>query len=185
MAVFSNEDFLLYSCLHGAKHVWSSFGWICDVALLINSRGPLEWQATLALARDRKATHILFSGLLLAADLLKVNNPESVLSAARADPRATSLAAQAARRLFSRPPGPLPRWESFRYNVQLLNTPRQKLRYWASNLLNPTEAEFRAVALPRPLFFLNYPFRVIRLCGKYLSLGMSSLRRTKQRSTMS
>jgi hypothetical protein len=43
----------------------------------------------------------------------------------------------------------------------------QGLGVLAGIFLIPTEAEYRALRLPAPLYPLYYPFRALRLCAKY------------------
>ena len=40
----SNEDQLLYLCIHGTRHMWSRLEWICCVAELIRYKKELESQ---------------------------------------------------------------------------------------------------------------------------------------------
>lgn len=95
----SHEDMLVILCLHGSKHQWARLEWICGLAELLRSK-PLDWLKVLARADQWRATRMLNTGLLLAAELLNANVPDTVLAAARRDPRVPALVAAVVERLF-------------------------------------------------------------------------------------
>jgi hypothetical protein len=95
----SHEDMLVILCLHGAKHRWARLEWICGLAELVRSK-PLDWLKVLARADRWRATRMMSTGLLLAADLLDAPVPDAVVTVARQDERVTALAATVVGRLF-------------------------------------------------------------------------------------
>src|SRR5205823_5626083 len=54
---FGAEDLLLFLCVHGAKHLWSSIGWLVDIARLMD-RPDLDWNRVVAQARARQISRI-------------------------------------------------------------------------------------------------------------------------------
>jgi hypothetical protein len=95
----SHEDTLVILCIHGAKHQWARLEWICGVAELLRSK-PLDWVKVQARAERWRATRMLSTGLLLAADILDAPVPEAAVGVARRDPRVVALAASVLERLF-------------------------------------------------------------------------------------
>lgn len=87
----SHEDMLVILCIHGAKHRWARLEWICGVAELLRSK-PLDWVKVEVRAERWRATRMLRTGLLLAADLLGAPVPDGVASMAGQDARAVALA---------------------------------------------------------------------------------------------
>jgi hypothetical protein len=95
----SHEDMLVILCLHGAKHQWARLEWICGVAELLRSK-PVDWLRVLARADRWRATRMLNTGLLLAADILGAPVPDAVVGVARQDAEVASLAATVLEHLF-------------------------------------------------------------------------------------
>ena len=48
-------------------------------------------------------------------------------------------------------------------NLRMLERASDKLRFLRGLLITPTEAEWRRLQLPPPLYFLYYPYRLARL----------------------
>ncbi len=60
---------LLLTAVHGAKHLWSSPKWICDLAWAIHKFSDVNWKQVEDLARCRGGLRMLRVGTLLAASL--------------------------------------------------------------------------------------------------------------------
>ncbi len=65
----SPTDLLLLTAVHGAKHLWSSPKWICDLAWAIHKFSDVNWKQVEDLARCRGGLRMLRVGTLLAASL--------------------------------------------------------------------------------------------------------------------
>jgi hypothetical protein len=163
---FSPEHHLLFLCAHGAKHLWVSLGWVCDIAELIRVQPDLNWDQFFARAKDLRSERMLFLGLLLARDLLQAALPEEVVRRARADRTAHTLAGQVSRRLFQdvdTAPGGL---ESALFHLRVRERPRDGIRYCLALALVPHFADWAHLSLPPLLSFLYYLVRPLRLAGK-------------------
>ncbi len=158
-------DLLLYLCVHGAKHGWSSLGWLADIVRILD-RGPVDWDALLSCARARRATRILFFGLLLCRALLGTALPPEVAACAQADVRSSSLAAAAAHRIQSGQPSEGGVRAGLKYQLLIAERKRDRLRLCLAHL-QPTPADFGALAMPRALFPAYYAVRPARLLLKY------------------
>src|SRR4051812_2924942 len=55
---------------HGAKHMWRSLGWICDLVALLHTVPELDWDALHARAEKLRVKRALGMGLYLAHDSL-------------------------------------------------------------------------------------------------------------------
>jgi hypothetical protein len=163
---FSPEHQLLFLCAHGAKHLWVSLGWICDIAELLRVEPGLNWDWLFARAEALRAERMLFIGLLLSRDLLQGALPEEVVRRARADSTARALAGQVSRRLFQesdRAPGGL---ESAIFHLRAREQPRDGIRYCLALALVPHFADWAHLSLPPLLSYLYYLVRPLRLVGK-------------------
>ncbi len=59
------EDLLIYLCLHGSRHGWEKFSWICDVNELIRTRARIDWAAIFSRAEEVGCEKTLLFGLHL------------------------------------------------------------------------------------------------------------------------
>jgi hypothetical protein len=163
---FSTEHQLLFLCAHGAKHLWWSLGWICDIAELIGVQPGLNWDWLCARAKALRAERILFIGLLLSRDLLQAALPEEVVRRARADSTARTLAGQVSRRLFQDSDHAPRGVESAIFHLRVREQPRDGIRYCLAMALIPHFADWAHLSLPPLLSFLYYLVRPLRLIGK-------------------
>jgi hypothetical protein len=163
---FSREHLLLILCAHGAKHVWVSLGWVCDIAELIWAYPDMNWDEVLGQAKALRGERILFIGLLLARELLQAALPEEIVRRAWADKTARSLAARLGRRIFrdsNSSPGGM---ETALFHVRARERLGDGIRYCLSMALVPHFADWAQFNLPPSLSFLYYLIRPIRLAGK-------------------
>lgn len=165
--VLSTECQLLYLCIHGSRHCWTHLRWLCDLAMLL-ATSRVDWSDVDTVARGAKAERPLLLGLLLAHDLLGSAVPGDLVDRARTDVRVAALAGQVAGQLSATavPPGPSSLQRTL-FNVRLAPGPWSAVRHAAAMLHAPTEADARALRLPRPLVGLYLPFRAVRLAAKY------------------
>lgn len=97
---FLPEELLLNLCVHGAKHRWNRFIWICDIAEVLRRYPNLDWNYLTDQACRMGARRMLWLGLLLAHTLLDATLPEAIVQHIQTDSATLSLANQAGQRLF-------------------------------------------------------------------------------------
>lgn len=95
----SNEDLLLFLCVHGSKHFWKRLSWICDVGKLVAAQ-PIDWTIVLRLAEKNGSRRMLNLGLSLAKDFLKIELPDQINQEIKSDREVESLAAELKKYLF-------------------------------------------------------------------------------------
>ena len=155
---FCPEDLLLFLCLHGSKHGWTSLAWLCDIARLLDRR-PVNWDDVLTRAQASHVSRCLWLGLTLARDLLGAAAPEL---------RRETLAASAREQLMNGS-GDV----SMRFQLALLERLTDKVRFW-QGILAPTPADFESLHIPASLFPAYYLARPLRLAVKH---GLLATRR--------
>jgi hypothetical protein len=165
------EDALVFACLHGSKHDWSTLGTIADVAEIVRARPGLDWDRILAWSAPTGRRRLIDLGLTLAHGLLAAPIPEDVRQRAASDPRTAALVDEIGAVLF--PPGePGPRrglwartFDGVYYRAMALR--RDRLRFVHDRLLLPTPLDWRVLPLPAALAPLYYGVRPVRLAAKH------------------
>jgi hypothetical protein len=159
----SRERLLLFLCAHGAKHLWERLGWICDFARLLQVETEIDWPWVFAEASRTGTSRMLAVGLLLATGLLGAAPPPG----ASADPEARALAKAIRERYLDGAPIPVPALEAARLSLRMFERTSHRLRYVLGSFFGPSEAEYRALRLPPPLYGFYYVFRPLRLAARY------------------
>ncbi len=179
VSALAGEDLLLILCAHGAKHLWMSLGWICDVAELLRVHPAMNWPAVFEEARFLRCERILLLGLLLAHDLLEAPVPQELAARARAAPTVRTLMAQVCRQMFRERDSGTGGLQNAFFQLRVRERLRDGFRYTLSLALTPTVADWTALHVPASLSFVHYLYRPVRLAGKY---GRLLLRRPGVRS---
>jgi hypothetical protein len=162
LRTLSSEDLMFSLCVHGSRHLWERLLWICDVGWII-ARRKLNWSALLERARATHSERIFLLGVHLAAKLLRVKLPDEVSKQIAEDSQLDRLADVVIGSLFNGTVHrPASTSEIFRYNLRVRKTWPARMRY-VRHMLNPTDRDLDAVALPRSLSFGYYLMRPIRL----------------------
>jgi hypothetical protein len=163
----SATHLLLFVCAHGAKHVWERLGWVCDLARLIQMEPDIDWPGAFAQSRAAGTSRMLALGLIFAAEITGVTLPDAAAERIGSVVRARELAQRAHARARAGAPIPVPALESTFFSMLTFERNSQRARYLIGAYLQPSEAEFRALKLPRGLFALYYLFRPMRIAAKY------------------
>lgn len=160
------EDHLLVLCAHGAKHRWSSLGWVGDIAGLIGRTPTLNWEQIVRHAREVKSERMLLAGLGLVRELFEVSLPSGLCEAIDREPHVATLASEITARLARVEPEAY----GFRHDCRFfmrIRSPWVGLRYCLGQVLLPTPAEWTLVSLPAWLAFVYHAIRPIRLIAKH------------------
>lgn len=165
--VFSNEEQLLMSCIHAMRHQGYRLCWIVDVAEALRQDRPLDWKWISARARELGAWRRLAVTLMLAREVLAAPLPEDVLAQVTADHAAAKVAARIAARLFVADTGDLTVVERLRLDLALFDRGADRAAHLLSVALEPSFHEWTAWPLPRVLYPLYLPMRLMRMARKY------------------
>jgi hypothetical protein len=155
----SCEDYLIFLCVHGSKHLWCRLNWICDIHEFLSAYPAIDWKRCLTLARKQGCERMLSLGLTLAEALLETELPAPVRERIHADPKVRPLAEQIQAEFFleQRPNV----FEAFQPFLPLRERFRDKLLYCWRNVTTPRVNHFGIVSLPRFLWFLYVPIKLL------------------------
>lgn len=165
---FSNEEQLMVLCLHGSKHRWEGLGWLVDVAELIRQQPRMDWRWILDKSASLGCERRLMLGLYLASRLLGAPLPEEVRSRIAARNELGPLASKILATLFTPGAEALRPLEALRFNLSLYERTRQRIGHCLNVILSPSLIEWSRWPLPRSLFVLYPPLRLMRLTGKHM-----------------
>jgi len=164
----AHEDHLLFLCVHMARDGWESLGAICDVAQLIR-RVQLDWSSLSARAAESGSLRMLRVALILAHDLLGTELPVDVLSAARSDNNAVSIAASVATDILVSDNSESRPFREFLASLRAIEMARDRVRYCALHALAPTVKDRQFFQLPKMFFPLYYILRPIRFASQQMA----------------
>lgn len=161
----SPEDLIFSLLIHGSRHLWERLLWICDVGWIV-SQYDLNWQALLERTRSTKTERMFLLGISLSKTLLNVSLPSVIEKEIAQDRVLEKLARLVIKGIFSGPENqPVPVFKMFEFNLKVRKAWSSRVRYFR-HVLDPTDRDLSAVALPRALSFGYYFMRPVRLLFK-------------------
>ena len=161
----SPEDLIFSLLIHGSRHLWERLLWICDVGWIV-SQYDLNWQALLERTRSTKTERMFLLGISLSKTLLDVSLPSVIEKEIAQDRVLEKLARLVIKGIFSGPENqPVPVFKMFEFNLKVRKAWSSRVRYFR-HVLDPTDRDLSAVALPRALSFGYYFMRPVRLLFK-------------------
>ncbi len=155
---------LVYLCVHGAKHGWTSLGWVRDVAGVLAAApdGELAMAATLAAAAD--ARRRLALGVILAQSLLAAPaRSDLTLDVGRG---LGWLERDVRSRLFGHEERTRGEWLAFQSRT--FDATRDRIGYLVHIVAAPHVADVQSIPLPRWLRWLYFLLRPVRLAARSL-----------------
>ena len=159
----SAGDLLLLIAAHGAKHLWSSPKWICDLAWALHEFSHADWKQAQTRARERGGLRMLRVGALLAARLFSASLPQEWFATVRTDAPAHRLAQEIEGSLLESMEGLGPFPEPLGRKLRLRQRRLDQIRYLQRSLLTPSSRDCRWISLPPGLFPLYRLLRPLRL----------------------
>jgi hypothetical protein len=153
---------LLVLCMHGSKHAWSRWMWICDVAKLIESEPGIDWALAQTEAKRAGLWRCLALGALLTWRAADAAVPQDVLRDFESSRAMSSLAAFLESHIMESP-GAMPEG-LVPYHVRILGFRDRLGMLLSPSILRPNERDRAALKLPTfldPLYYLIRPFRVL------------------------
>jgi len=152
---------LLVLCIHGNKHGWSRWMWICDVARLIESEPRLDWELAHREARRVGLERCLALGVLLARRGASAPLPPDVLAQFESEQDMSKLADFLAENILENP-GAMPEGR-MPYHLRILGTRDRNRNLFSMSILQPNERDRATIKLPKSLELLYYVIRPIRV----------------------
>lgn len=124
----------------------------------------MDWNWLTKRARVLRSERVLLFGLSLANTLLGTSLPQGILERIRFNPVIKSLISPVNEQLFCEVGKPLRALEKVVFQLKIIDYLSDRVRFIAA----PTAYDTELLHLPRPLYFLYYLFRPIRLIWKFV-----------------
>ena len=164
----SLETLLLFLSTHAGKHNWNHLCWICDLAELINSHPNLDWHWLEENCQRIGTKKMFWLSLYLAHDLLETPLPQEILERLKADSKTSYLSQEVKEILFANKSYAIGSFPVENIYLQTMDSWRDKVWYWVDAIVTPTPLEWQIISLPRWLFFLYYPMRLVRIVFRFI-----------------
>jgi len=162
VACLSDEDMVVYLCVHGSSEGWKNLGAVLCLAEYIEKHPDLDWDRVLALAGILRRKRMLLLGLFLARDLFGAALPEIVAMRMKTDRQVPGLVARIYRHLFQTSPAKPPkkhierRFSDIPYQVAVREHVLDKLKYLLRMLFAPTQKDWRDFPVPARFSFVLF-----------------------------
>lgn len=151
--------------LHGAKHAWTSAGWVVDIAAML-TRMDLDERILLQLARATGTARVLRLAYALASAYAGVRLTETMEKQIADDPIAMALCRATIEGPLSREREGADRVDNAEYYLRTRERAIHRLHYRWYWTLTPNIDDQNAFRVPSMLSWVNYPVRVLRLLRK-------------------
>lgn len=174
------NDLFVYLCLHGSRHGWEKFAWICDLHELIltkeNSGGEINWIEIQQHAKNLGCEKVVELGLFLVDKFfnLRTNYPD--FEQIKNNPAYKTIAEQIEQKCFSKDKGTTQIGDWYLYHLSLREKETDKwklhLRYffWYLRIIfRPNALDKSVFHMPTIFYPLYYILRPLRLLFNYFS----------------
>ena len=168
------DDLLIYLCLHGSRHGWERFGWICDVDKLILSRPDLDLDEIIEKARQLGCENVLCLGLYLVHEFFGREFRFRGWPTVKNDLMFLTTAKRIRAQLFTEKLTVMGLGDRYAYHLKLKEDRRDKWRLhyhylfrYLRIIFTPRAIDTDAFKLPRVLEPLYYLMRPLRLFYNY------------------
>lgn len=165
---FSNEDLLVYLCVHGSKHIWETFEMLFQIACLL--KGDLNWERILLLSKSINCRKKLMLGLSLSTKFFNSFLPDHIHSMLKKEKNIVQLTSYV-EKILTTPHGKIV-WEISKskfanYQFQTFDRFQDKIRYLFFIVFVPTNNDWAVSTLPADLSFIYYIIRPFRLAKNF------------------
>lgn len=171
---------LLYLCNHGASHMWERIEWIVDIDRLIKAEETSwDWDEILNLASTLQSKTSLLLGLSLSKKLFNTSLPlnvQSQLNNTQISKLVIFILDTLNSDLISKDHTSHEKnLTVFQFHLALQDSLSTKASLIIQTLFGYSDRDVMMVNLPKSLFFLYYPLRIVRIIDKYTLKSLKNL----------
>jgi len=172
LPTLDSKILLLYLCNHGASHMWERLEWIVDIDRLMKlEEACWDWDEILKLASTLQSKTTLLLGLGLAKELFQTKLPSAIVSQMNSTQIATLvnfvLKTFKSDFLTKDHTSHKKNFKVFQFNLTLQDSLLRKVSFILQTFFGYSDRDVMTINLPKALFFLYYPLRILRIINKY------------------
>ena len=163
-------DLLIYLCLHGSRHSWERFQWICDVHELIRSKDDINWNHLFEKATRFGCENVVALGLRLIQEFFGFSLSGPACEKIELDLVYDEIVREIRERLFSANARSVKIGERYLFHLRLKERAydRWKLHYhyltWYMRIIfTPNDMDREVLHLPSWMAPIHFIFRPMRL----------------------
>ncbi len=171
----SFNDLLIYLCLHGSRHSWERFGWICDVYYLLTSRDDIDWASILAESNRFGCENVVALGLKLVNEFFDYPIPDLFAGSIMQNPVYAEIVAEVRHRIFAAKNVQVELGDRYAYHLKLKERRLDRwklhvhyLSWYLRIIMKPNRMDRDVLNLPRFLYPAYFVTRPIRLAYTYV-----------------
>ncbi len=171
----SFNDLLIYLCLHGSRHSWERFGWICDVYYLLTSRDDIDWVTILTESKRLGCENVVALGLKLVNEFFEYPIPFAFNDSIIQNPVYNEIVSEVRNRIFAPENVQVELGDRYAFHLKLKERriDRWKLHvhylsWYLRIILKPNRMDRDVLHLPRLLYPAYFITRPIRLAYTFL-----------------
>jgi hypothetical protein len=155
------EDLIIVLSVHGAKHAWNRFAWVCDIAQVIVTTPAMDWRETRERAARLGVTQLLLLGLYLACELTGAEPPPELRNSAYRNPVVRRLGRRVMEQYDRGEVYEPDLWDFCLFHVWARERLGDRARYIFRRITTTSWEDWAALPLPAHLFWLYYVLRPI------------------------
>ncbi|MBP0027272.1 nucleotidyltransferase family protein [Roseofilum sp. Guam] len=165
--IFSPESCIALGYFHGTKEGWNSLKRICDFGALVQTYPEANWRKVMAQCGTDEKDRIFWLGIAIVQTYLQIPLPERLSEKLKEFPEVVKVARQHKEYMYHKN-----REYSYIFYIISLWEKREtnlwnKLQYFLKIVFRVNASDRDSLPLPKLLFFLYYPLRIVKLIGNY------------------
>lgn len=164
------NNYLLYLCIHGSKHLWERIEWINDIERLI-SKYDIDWKYVLNQSKSLKNRRIFLLGILISQTFYSITIPSFINDEIKKDLILNKIESKIISfyqsRYFLQEGNLRDIMRKFVLISQLQDNKYETIKYFVSSIFKPTHYDVYFVTLPKQLDWLYYLIRPIRFLANF------------------
>lgn len=161
------NNYLLYLCIHGSKHLWERIEWVNDIQRLI-SNYEIDWEYVLNQSKILKNKRFFLLGILISQSFYSNTIPSFINDEIRKDfvldKVQNKIISFYDLKCFFQEGNIKDIMKKFLLLAQLQDNSYETIKYFISSIFKPTHYDIYFINLPKNLSYLYYitrPFRFL------------------------
>jgi hypothetical protein len=164
LTTFSNENLLVYLCIHGSKHLWERIEWIKDIDMLIR-KDNIDWEKVIEKSKGTGFEKMIYLGFSLSTLLLDTPLPNAIQNEIQKYKQIDAIS----NFILESWSNPKSTFQKTKTMLKLFPGIKEQAIYLHKIILKPSFNEYWLIDLPKRLYWGYYFIRPYLLMKKYFT----------------